>query len=196
MHALLPDDAQAVLRFWFGSVDGAGDAPRDAWFRKDPAFDEAIRQRFSPQVELALAGGLADWAVTPEGGLARLLLLDQFTRNLFRGSARSFAGDPQALALAQRMVTGGSDQRLPALRRVFVYLPFEHAEDAPAQAESLRLFSVLEQAQPSFAGYADYARRHAEVIERFGRFPHRNALLGRSSTAQELEYLAQPGAGF
>ena len=192
----LPPLAREVLLFWFGSIDGQGDSPRSAWFIKDPDLDDSIRLRFGAQVESALAGGLADWADTPPGALARLLLLDQFTRNLFRGSPRTFAGDAQALDLARRMVAAGADQQLPALRRVFVYLPFEHAEDAAAQAESLRLFAALAAQDPSLAHFDDYARRHAVVIQRYGRFPHRNAVLGRNSTPEELDYLSQPGAGF
>lgn len=176
-----------VLDFWFGPQDAA----RAEWFRKDESFDAVIRLRFGAQVERALAGGLLEWEATPEGALARVLLLDQFTRNIFRGTARAFAGDALALEAARAMVARGDDAKLPPLRRVFVYLPFEHSEDPAMQRESLRLFGEL-----GLGGFLDYARRHAEVIERFGRFPHRNAVLGRDSTAEEIEFLKQPGSGF
>lgn len=181
-----------VLDFWFGDTD----EPREAWFRKDPAFDGAIRDRFGALIDAALAGTIDGWAASPDGALARLVVLDQFTRNVFRGTARAFAGDTQALAGARAMVAHGDDLHLPPLRRVFAYLPFEHSEDMAMQHESVRLFEALAALRPSLAGYADYARRHAEVIERFGRFPHRNAALGRVSTADETAWLALPGSGF
>lgn len=181
-----------VLDFWFGAVD----EPREAWFRKDAAFDDTIRDRFGALIDAALAGGIDGWAASPDGALARLVVLDQFTRNVFRGSARAFAGDALALAGARAMVAHGDDLHLPPLRRVFAYLPFEHSEDMAMQRESVRLFEGLAALRPSLAGYADYAHRHAEVIERFGRFPHRNAALGRVSTDDETAWLALPGSGF
>lgn len=184
--------AVEVLEFWFGSEDQA----RDVWFRKDAAFDALIGQRFGALVERALTGELTAWDGSADSALARLLLLDQFTRNIHRGTPRAFAGDAAALALARAVVARGDDAVLPPLRRVFVYLPFEHAEDALAQRESLRLFGALAAAHPALAGYADYAHRHAEVIERFGRFPHRNAILGRASTPEESAFLREPGSSF
>jgi uncharacterized protein (DUF924 family) len=185
----------AILDFWFGTGAVAA-APRAEWFRKDAAFDALIAARFGALVEQALAGGLADWAQAPPGALARVLLLDQFTRNVLRDTPRAFAGDALALAAARSMVARGDDQALTPLRRVFVYLPFEHAEDRAAQAESLRLFAALRATDPALADFEDYAQRHAVVIERFGRFPHRNAVLGRESTAEELAFLQQPGSRF
>ena len=187
-------DARAaeVLDFWFG----AAPAPRAEWFRKDAAFDMQIGARFGPLIEDALAGRLDAWVHTPQGALARVLLLDQFTRNVFRGGARAFAGDALALAAARSMVARGDDQALPPLQRVFAYLPFEHAEDRAAQAESLRLFAALGRAAPGLADYEDYSRRHAAVVERFGRFPHRNAALGRATTPEEALFLQQPGSSF
>jgi uncharacterized protein (DUF924 family) len=182
-----------VLDFWFGP---APLAQRAEWFRKDAAFDASIRERFGATIEAALAGQLDAWDATPHGTLARIVVLDQFTRNTFRDTARAFAGDAQALAAASALVARGDDQRLAPLERVFAYLPFEHAEDAAIQARSVALFGALAREAPALAGFADYAHRHAVVIERFGRFPHRNAALGRLSTAEENEYLAQPGAGF
>lgn len=188
---LLPT-ARDVLDFWFGPTDG----PRDVWFRKDAAFDDGIRNRFGALIDAALDGHIDGWAASPDGALARVVVLDQFTRNVFRGSGRAFAGDALALAGARAMVAHGDDLHLPPLRRVFAYLPFEHSEALAMQRESVRLFEGLAALSPSLAGYADYAHRHAVVIERFGRFPHRNAALGRESSAEELAWLALPGSGF
>lgn len=193
---------QSILDFWFlpAGAPGHGHA-RAEWFRKDAAFDAQIRARFGPLLEQALAGGLAHWDASPSGALARILLLDQFTRNAFRDTARAFAGDALALAGAQELVAGGADRRLAPLQRWFVYLPFEHAEDLALQQRSVALFSQLQQEKDAqscgdFAGTLDYALRHRAVIARYGRFPHRNSILGRASTAAELEYLRQPGSGF
>jgi len=184
--------AQAVLDFWFGD----GDAARGEWFRKDAAFDASIRERFGALLERALSGDLPDWQQSPETALARIVLLDQFTRNVFRDTPRAFAGDALALAAARRMVADGRDRALSPLRRAFVYLPFEHAEDLAAQDEAVRLFSELAAEKPELADMLDYAQRHHAVIARFGRFPHRNAVLGRASTAEEIAFLEQPGSRF
>jgi uncharacterized protein (DUF924 family) len=189
-----PMDPRAadVLEFWFaGSA-----APRAEWFRKDAGFDAQIGARFGPLVEEALAGGLAAWAQEPRSALAQVIVLDQFTRNSFRDTPRAFAGDALALAAARAMVARGDDESLPLLHRVFAYLPFEHCEDRAMQQVSLRQFAALAAADASLASFEDYARRHAEVIERFGRFPHRNDVLGRESTAEELQFLQQPGSRF
>ena len=193
----MPTSADDVLDFWFGPRDGAAPLQaRDAWFRKDPDFDRAIRGRFGAAVEDALAGGLQAWDASAEGALARILLLDQFTRNAYRDTPRAFAGDAAALACARALVEDWRDLPLVPMQRWFVYMPFEHAEDAAAQDESVRLFTALAQAAPGFEGALDYALRHRDVIRRYGRFPHRNAILGRESTAEERNYLSQPGAGF
>lgn len=187
--------APQILGFWFGEPPTT--TPRAEWFRKDPAFDETIRTRFGALVERALAGELAQWDTTPRGALARVLLLDQFPRNLFRGTARAFAGDAQALAAARAMVARGDDRRLAPLERWFVYLPYEHAEDLGAQQESLQLFGALADEAPAVGGDALlWARKHFDVIVRFGRYPHRNAALGRSSTDEELAFLREPGSSF
>jgi uncharacterized protein (DUF924 family) len=194
MGAVGPAD---ILAFWFGRPgDPAYGQARSVWFRKDAGFDDEIRSRFLADVEAALAGQLAHWAATPDGLLALLILLDQFPRNLFRGEARAFAGDAQALALAATAVAEGWDQPLSAVEKLFVYLPFEHSESLADQERSLALFTELAAAHAGCEGFLDYARRHFEVIARFGRFPHRNAALGRDSTADEAAYLAQPGSGF
>ncbi len=184
--------AAAVHDFWFAGST----APRAEWFRKDAAFDASIARRFGTLVEQAQVGELTSWADRPRSALAQVIVLDQFTRNIFRGTPRAFAGDALALAAARAMVARGDDVALPPLQRVFAYLPFEHAEDHAMQHESLRLFAALSAADASLASFDDYARRHAEVIERFGRFPHRNAVLGRASTAEELLFLKQPGSSF
>jgi len=189
--------AQQVLDFWFGRP---GDAhhlqTRPAWFRKDPAFDATIRERFGALIEAGLCGELAAWNEEPSTSLALIVLLDQFTRNVFRDSTRMCAGDPLALAAARAMVASGADRSLPGVQRQFVYLPFEHAEDLAAQREALRLFAQLEADEPALAGLLEWARKHHDIVERFGRFPHRNAALGRASTPAEIEFLKQPGSGF
>ena len=189
--------AQAVLDFWFLPPDNPGyGQSRAEWFRKDEAFDARIAERFGALIDDALAGGLRAWEATPHGALARLIVLDQLTRNVHRGTPRAFAGDAQALALAQSLTEQGLDQQLPPMLRAFAYLPFEHAEDLAMQARAVELFQLLSQAQPGFESMLDSAQRHQEVIARFGRFPHRNAILGRPSTPQEVAFLRQPGSSF
>jgi uncharacterized protein (DUF924 family) len=189
---------QDVLDFWFGAP-GSPDAgqPRRAWFVKKDDFDDAIRTRFGATIEQALAGGLRDWdAAGPHGMLARILVLDQFTRNAHRNTPLSFAGDALALAAAKSLVDSGADRELPPLQRAFAYMPFEHAEDAYMQERAVELFGVLAAEHPGFDEMLDYAHRHRGVIARFGRFPHRNEILGRASTPEEVEFLRQPGSRF
>lgn len=193
-----PPAAQRVLNFWFDRPGGAEDgAVRGAWFSKNPAFDAEIRARFGALLEQALQGGLRDWdAIGVHGALARILLLDQFTRNSFRDQARAFAGDALAREAALALIDAGLDAQLTPLQRVFAYLPLEHAEDLALQRRSVALFEALAAAAPELTAIADYAQRHLVVIEQFGRFPHRNAALGRPSSVAERDYLARPGAGF
>lgn len=185
--------AEAVLQFWFGD---APLAPRKAWFAKDAGFDREIEVRFGPLVAQVLRGGPVGWPSTARGQLARILALDQFPRNIHRHSAMAFAGDALARQAALAMIGRGEDQALAPLERVFAYLPLEHAEDAVLQQASVSHFRALSQAHPELSDYLRYALRHQAVIDRFGRFPHRNALLGRESSAGELAFLAQPGSGF
>jgi uncharacterized protein (DUF924 family) len=188
--------AGEVLDFWFGAVGSPEHGKsRALWFTKSAATDEEIRARFGATVEAALAGRLDDWAEGSAGdALALILLLDQFTRNIHRDTARAFAGDAKALAVAKRLVAEGRDRQLVPLERWFAYLPFEHSEQIADQHESLRLFESL--AKEGLAEPLVWARKHHEVIERFGRYPHRNELLGRPSTAMEIEFLKQPGSRF
>jgi len=185
-----------VLDFWF--ADGP-DGYRLAWFQPDDGFDAEIRARFAALVAPARQGALDSWATTPEGALALLILLDQFPRNLFRGSPEAFASDAHALQLAKRaVIEQRMDLALTPTQRIFLYLPFEHAESLAAQDVSVALFEGLRD-HPRHAapkGTIEYAWAHRAVIARFGRFPHRNAVLGRTSTAEEAAYLAKPGAGF
>ncbi len=191
-------DYQEVLDFWFLPPASASyGAIRGEWFRKSDAFDAEIRARFAEQVEQAVAGGLREWdAAGAPGVLARILVLDQFTRNTLRDTPGAFSGDALALAAARTLADSGADQALLPVQRWFAYMPFEHAEDGAMQARSVELFTALAEQDPQFAGALDYAHRHRGVIARFGRFPHRNAILGRASTPDELAYLSQPGAGF
>jgi uncharacterized protein (DUF924 family) len=185
-----------VLDFWFGPAGSAQRlAARDAWFRKDPGFDAQIRTRFAPAVSVALAGGYGAWCATAEGALARVLLLDQFPRNIHRDTPASFAGDARALATAADAVDRGLDRALDPHGRWFLYLPFEHAEDREAQRRSLALFGALAQ-ETGLSAPLDWARKHAEVVARFGRYPHRNAILGRASTPEEIAFLREPGSRF
>lgn len=191
-------EANDVLDFWFlppGS-DGHG-RQRIEWFRKDEAFDAQIRERFGATLDQALAGGLREWDESgPRGVLARILVLDQFTRNAFRNTPQAFAGDALALGAARTLVDSGAHLELAPVERQFVYMPFEHAEDAGMQERAVALFTELAAAHEGFAEALDYAHRHRGVIARFGRFPHRNPILGRASTPEEAEYLRQPGSGF
>ncbi|WP_397532589.1 DUF924 family protein [Roseateles sp.] len=197
LRLLEPSPVQQVLNFWFGPLSSESDGqPRVAWFKKDESFDDEVRQRFGALLEQALAGGLQSWDHSSFGTLAHVLLLDQFTRNAFRGQPRAFAGDAQALRSALALIDRGLDTKLSTLQRWFIYLPLEHAEDLALQQRCVALFEALAGADASLAGALDYAQRHLAVIESFGRFPHRNAILGRPSSAAELDYLAQPGSGF
>ncbi|HTN50284.1 MAG TPA: DUF924 family protein [Burkholderiaceae bacterium] len=187
-------DPAAVLSFWFGARDAASLHVRAEWFRKSDAFDADVRARFGGAIERALMRELESWASTEEGALALIVLLDQFTRNAFRDTRRAFDGDPQALEHARRLVYAGRDRAFAPIRRWFIYMPFEHSEDLVDQYESVRLFGVL--ADDGLPDPLSWAVRHFEVIRRFGRFPHRNEVLGRESTADELEFLQSPGSRF
>ena len=179
-------DASKVLRFWFEEL-----APRQ-WFSGDPDLDTDVRERFCPLTNLALAGGLLSWEERSEEALALMLMLDQFPRQIWRQSARAFAGDPRALALSQRAVQQGwVEAEAEPSRRPFWLMPLMHSEDITMQEAGLPLFERFTDPRT-----LDFARRHRDVIARFGRFPHRNEALGRSSTAEEKAFLQQPGSRF
>ena len=188
------DDALArdILAFWFGPPPRV---ERPEWFRKDDAFDATIRARFGSAVDAAIDGAFADWTATPHGALARILLTDQFTRNIHRGTPRAFAGDPVALATAMRAVADGHDRALDALERWFLYMPYQHSESADVQAHSLKLFRALAD-ETDMRDPLVWAERHAVIVRRFGRYPHRNAILGRASTPEEIAFLREPGSSF
>ncbi len=206
-HALDPRLSQ-VLEYWLGAEfpDNASVLTRQQlWFTKSETTDEEIRKLFGGLLQEALMGKLDGEALEqPLGMLAVLIVLDQFTRNAYRGTAKSFAGDERALALALKAIDLGwdTDESIPTVARIFMYLPLEHSEDLLMQEHSVVAFEQLHQeaATPElrefFATTLDYAIRHREVIAQFGRFPHRNAMLGRESTASERDYLSKPGAGF
>jgi uncharacterized protein (DUF924 family) len=180
-----------VLEFWFGHPPYA---PRKVWFERDAEFDRACAD-FAADHARAAAGAYDDWASMPEGALALVLLLDQFPRNLFRGTAAAYASDAKARAVAQGAVAAGHDGALSPVQRVFLYLPFEHSENLADQDRSCRLFAALGE-HPAHAELVRYAERHREIIARFGRFPHRNAILGRATTAEEAAFLEEPDSSF
>jgi uncharacterized protein (DUF924 family) len=173
---------EAVLSFW-------RQAGADKWFEKDAAFDEDIRRRFLETYEAAAAGQLGDWEDTPAGSLALAIVLDQFPRNMFRGSPRAFAADPLACAVADRALARGFDHKVDPVERQFFYLPFEHSESMADQERCCALFRATGDAE-----LLKWAELHADIIRRFGRFPHRNRLLGRVSTPEEQAFL--DGGGF
>lgn len=179
-----------ILTFWFGPKSEPITF-RDAWFVKNPAFDADIAARFSGAMQDAAAGTLGDLMQSSRGALALVLLLDQFPRNVYRGTAQAFARDAQARVVAHHAIDQGLDQELDPIERMFLYLPFEHSENLADQQRSLDLFKDL-----GLEGPLDYAQQHYDIIEKYGRFPHRNAILGRTNTPEEDAYLAEPGAGF
>jgi len=189
-------DWTAVLEFWFGATDSPEfGRSRKRWFEKSAEYDALVRDRFLETHEAAAANRLDAWSDRPLGALALVVVLDQFPRNMFRGTPRAFAADHKALAVARGTIARGFDAALLPAQRRFVYLPFEHAEDLAAQREALRLYERLH-GDPTSSGGITYAMLHYAVVARFGRFPHRNAILGRESTPDELEFLSRPGASF
>lgn len=204
MDAALDPRARDVLDYWFGaSTDDAGVfAEKGAlWFGAGAAVDAQIRARFGALYEEAVAGGLDRWLAAPHGRLALVILVDQFSRNLFRGDARAFAHDALARGWVDEGLRLGADRALRICERVFFYLPLEHSESFADQQHSVALFTTLRNAAPAALrehcdDYLDYAVRHRDIVARFGRFPHRNAMLGRASSEAEIEFLKQPGSSF
>ncbi len=193
-----------VLDFWIGPLKTFDDFPDQRaklWFSKDPKLDQIIHDQFMPSIEYARKGHLDHWRKYPRGLLSLVILFDQFKRNIFRGKPEAFSEDEFALKLCLQGLSEGMDQELFLIERVFFYLPLEHSEDREIQKASVARFEDLLKLAPAplkktYDNFLDYAIRHQEVIERFGRFPHRNEILGRESTAEEIEYLRQPGSGF
>ncbi len=191
-NEMLDTIRQDVLGFWYGDPkDQDYGQFRTWWFEKSDATDLQIVDRFKDLHTQLMTGEHQDMLATPEGYMAQILVLDQFSRNIYRDSPQAFASDGKALALAKEAVAKGYDQKLPAFMRAFIYLPYEHSESLADQEESVRLYEAL--GQP---GNLDYAIQHKVIIEKFGRYPHRNALLGRVSTPEEIKFLKQPGSGF
>jgi len=195
---------QPLLEWWFGTLEAPNDIAADKgklWFGKRDSQDLEAQTRFGDWVEQALAGGLTEWAQRPDGWLALVLLLDQLPRMIFRESPKSFAGDLRAQALVAQGIAADFDRQLRPIQRVFIYLVFEHCENLAVQNEAVSRYIDLIAQQPEgdrelFADYLNYAEKHQRVIARFGRFPHRNAVLGRDSTAEEVEFLSEPGSRF
>ena len=193
---VLPAPATAILDFWFGTrSDAIAEHGKTLWFVKDAAIDATIRAQFMPSYELAVAGKLDAWRDTAKGSLAFVILLDQFPRNMFRGEPRAFASDGLAREVASESIERGFHLVLEPVERAFLYLPFEHSETLTDQQRSLDLFAALAQ-HKGLQEMVRYAQLHYDVIERFGRFPHRNAILGSESTAAEQAFLSHPGSSF
>ena len=197
-------DFDRVLHFWFGELDRAGtasDAVRRRWWMKDPQFDDEIRTRFCDDYEAIVAGEREDWLDTAPGTLAYVIVLDQFARNMFRDTPRMYAADDRCQRVVLAALARGMDAELPLAMRSFLYMPLMHAEDIACQERCVELFERIQQASDpalrSMArGQAKYAISHRDIVARFGRFPHRNEILGRESSAEELAFLEQPGSTF
>jgi uncharacterized protein (DUF924 family) len=195
---------ESVLDFWFGAPGRAGavaERQGKLWFGKLPANDRVVVEMFAATLAAATAGELDRWAATPRGRLALVIVLDQFPHHIYRDRPQAFAADPQALGLSLEALAAHEDRQLEAVERVFLYLPLEHAESLAMQERSVSLYGKLAREAAAderalFDGFLDYAVKHRDVVARFGRFPHRNAILGRTSTPEEIAFLKQPGARF
>ena len=189
---------EAVLEFWFDAAPGAPGygRMREVWFEgKNPLFDAEVRARLGAAHERAVAGAIGNWQNTPRGALALVILLDQVPRNIFRGTPRAFASDAQARETARAAIARSHDRALLPNERLFLYLPFEHSEDLADQERAIALVASLA-AFPDTANTIAAARRHRDIVARFGRFPHRNEALGRASTTEELAFLKEPNSSF
>lgn len=194
----------AVLEFWFGDLLNIDSYPKEKshlWFVKSDQTDNLIQEQFGDLVDEALSGGLTQWEADIRSRLALIILLDQFTRNIYRGKANAFRGDTRAYHLAMDALDQGMDRELKLIERVFLYLPLEHWESMSAQDLSVAAFRRLHKEssdafRPHAEGFVDYAIRHRDVIVQFGRYPHRNHILGRASTPEELAFLEKPGSSF
>jgi len=197
-----PDD---VLDFWFGALDEDGQATLEEkawlWWGKADETDLLIKSRFGPLVEEIANGLHNDWLATAKGRMAAIIVLDQYPRNIFRGEARAFAYDAQAQQICTEGIEGGVDRNLPLIQRVFFYLPLEHAEEREKQVQSVQMYDQLvaeasDENKETYATYLDYAIRHKVIIDRFGHYPHRNAILERASNPEEVAFLEEPGSSF
>jgi len=200
----MTETPESILSFWFGHSDDdavTARAQQKLWWAKDEHTDQEIRRRFESTHEALVRGELDGWASTSAGLLAMVLVADQFPRNMFRGMPESFASDPLALRWSMHGMEHGLDKDLRPIEKIFLYLPFEHSESLEDQQRAVFLFEkLLAEVPPTqhevFAGFYDYAMRHRDVIARFGRFPHRNHILGRVSTDEEVAFLKEPGSSF
>lgn len=198
---MINSDIERIFRFWFGDLNDWGmpsEEKNSLWFRYHEETDRQIEAEFGELVQSALRGQLEEWSLSPEGVVAQVILLDQFTRNIYRGSAAAFSGDNSALKLSDSLVAAGEDKALAPIYRVFLYIPYEHAEDIARQIQGVSMFEQLIIDTPEVIGesiqsFKQYAEAHRDVIEHFGRFPHRNKILGRISTDAELEHLKTQG---
>lgn len=190
-----------ILDEWLGPGDVPDRTRQQRWWTKDPAFDAHLRERFGALLERAARGELDEWAETPRGALALVILLDQISRNVYRGTARAFAQDAKAREIMRRALERGMERELPPMHQVFLLMPLMHSEDLGDQRESVARFEALAQRAEgelgeALRGNADFARQHLVIVERFGRYPHRNAVLGRASTEEEEAFLREPGSSF
>jgi uncharacterized protein (DUF924 family) len=203
-HAVGSPRAAALLAEWFGVLDADGLAPKDKqqrWWLKDPQFDQFLKDTYEHDVQAALIGDLDSWLEETETALPLIVLLDQVTRNIYRDTPEMYFGDARALRAVDRLIAAGSDEALPTHYRAFVYMPLMHAESMNRQQQSLAQFKKLTEtgsdvARAAMKGAYEYAQKHAEIIQRFGRFPHRNWILERTSTAEEIEFMTEPGSSF
>jgi len=192
----VPSSVGEILDFWFGREDEPGYGEfREAWFQKDEDFDREVQDRFREDHERAANGDLDEWREEARSALALVILLDQFPRNMFRGDARTHATDAKAQETAEYAIARALDRELPAFQRMFLYMPFMHSESVEAQRRSVALFERLRD-EPGGPDVTSYAIGHRDIVERFGRFPHRNAILDRQTTPEEAEFLTQPGSSF
>jgi uncharacterized protein (DUF924 family) len=192
----VPSRVGEVLDFWFGREGEPGYGEfREAWFRKDPAFDASVTEQFTDLYEEAAAGNLDGWRDDARSCLALVIVLDQFPRNMFRGDGRIHAADGVALASSKYAVEHALDRELPAFQRMFLYMPFMHSENSEDQRRSVELFELLAD-EPGAPDVTSYAVGHREIVERFGRFPHRNEILDRATTPEEAEFLKTEGSSF
>lgn len=190
-----------ILQFWFGDrveeSESYVENRMGFWFSKSPSLDKEIKDRFELQdYKLSIEGKTTPWRETALGCLALVLVFDQFPRNMFRGNKLMFATDGRALEIAKYAIASGYDKKLVPIQRIFIYMPFQHSENLENQTLSLKLFKELLKESPSLGSDNRYAEKHFEIIKRFGRFPHRNEILGRKSTPEEIEFLKQPGSSF